>query len=200
MNELEDCVYSMDKSIGGLYIKLNNIGSAGTGLDLYEIVLISGDINLLSPSSVEACCSSWNILPLNGGGNDVSQQHLAQLLLILQKTAQSFLRDFLESCIGWSKDGEWSGSRECLHQTGCLHCGQEGGEPGIGHHQLGYGLWGLLGQWLVVMNCVVRHTVVMLRLVMLRLVMLRLVMLRLVMLRLVMVNSVMSKLSIWPGS
>ena len=102
MNELEDCVYSMDKSIGGLYIKLNNIGSAGTGLDLYEIVLISGDVNLVSPSSVKACCSWWNILPLNGRGHDVSQQHLGQLLLILQKTAQSFLRDLHQSSVNRS--------------------------------------------------------------------------------------------------
>merc|ERR1719400_2050597 len=92
-------VDSMHITIGGFYVKKNYIGTAGSRLNLYEVVLISGDVNRLSPSSFKACSSCWNTLPLNGRGHHVSQQHLGQLLFILQKTAQSFLRDFLESCI-----------------------------------------------------------------------------------------------------
>ena len=87
----------MDNSIGGFHIKLNNIGTARSGLDLNEIVLISGDVNLLSPSCLQVSCARRNVLPLNGGGHHMPQQHLGQLLLILQKTTQSLLRDLQKS-------------------------------------------------------------------------------------------------------
>ena len=81
----------MNNSIGGDHIEENNVGAASTGLDLYEIALVSGHGDLLSPSSLQLSGAWRDVLPLDCSGHDVSQQHLGQLVFILQKTCQSFL-------------------------------------------------------------------------------------------------------------
>ena len=76
----------MNNSIGGDHIKENNVGAASTGLDLYEIALISGHGDLLPPSSLQLSGAWRDVLPLDGGGHDVSQQHLCKLVFVLQET------------------------------------------------------------------------------------------------------------------
>ena len=81
----------MDHSVGGDHIKENNVGAISTGLDLYEIALVSGHGDLLPPSSLQLSGAWRDVLPLDCGGHDVSQQPLGQLVFILQKTCQSFI-------------------------------------------------------------------------------------------------------------
>ena len=95
----------MDHSVGGDHIKENNVGAISTGLDLYEIALVSGHGDLLPPSSLQLSGAWRDVLPLDGGGNDVSQQHLGQLVFILQKTCQSFLGHLQQRISMSSKQG-----------------------------------------------------------------------------------------------
>ena len=76
----------MNNSIGGDHIEENNVGAASTGLDLNEVALVSGHGDLLSPSSLQLGGAGRDVLPLDGGGHDVSQQHLCKLVFVLQET------------------------------------------------------------------------------------------------------------------
>ena len=67
----------MNNSIGGNNIEQYNIGGASIRLNLDDVVLISDDVNLLSPCSLEVGSSRWNVLALDCGRQDVSEQHLA---------------------------------------------------------------------------------------------------------------------------
>ena len=63
----------MDHSVGGDHIKENNVGAISSGLDLYEIALVSGHGDLLPPSSLQLSGAWRDVLPLDCGGHDVSQ-------------------------------------------------------------------------------------------------------------------------------
>merc|ERR1719232_1608643 len=135
----------MDHSVGGDDVKKDNIGLAGGGLDLDE--LVPGHTDLLATGGLQVGGAGGNVLALEGGsGHNVPQQASLEGILVGEKGIESISRDLIESSVGGGEHSEGSLGGQNIHQVSGLDGGQEGGELGVGGHQAGDGghLGGLL--------------------------------------------------------
>ena len=81
---LEDGVHGVDDSIGCSHVKEDDVSTAGTGLQLDE--LVPGDVEVLAVGGLDGGGARGEVLTGHGGaGDDVSQQHRLELLLVLQQ-------------------------------------------------------------------------------------------------------------------
>ena len=106
---LEDGVHSVDDSIGCSHIKEDDVSTAGTGLQLDE--LVPGDVEVLTVGCLDGGGAGGEVLAGHGGaGDDVSQQHRLELLLVLSEAFQVVLN--------------WIDNERCLvYFVACLHRG-----------------------------------------------------------------------------
>ena len=89
---LEDSIHSMDHTVGGQDIKEDNIGLAGGGLDLDE--LVPGHTDLLAARSLEVGGAGRDVLTLElGPGHHVPQEDSLELLLVCEEGIKSVSRD-----------------------------------------------------------------------------------------------------------
>ena len=89
---LEDSIHSMDHSVGCEDVKEDNIGLAGGGLDLDE--LVPGHADLLTPGGLEVGGAGGDVLALElGPGHHVPQEDGLELLLVGEEGVKSISRD-----------------------------------------------------------------------------------------------------------
>lgn len=143
--DLEDSIHGVDHSVGGDDVKEDNIGLAGGGLDLDE--LVPGHADLLAAGGLQVGGAGGDVLALEGGsGHNVPQEDSLEGILVGEKGIESISGDLIESCVGGGEYCEGSLGRQNIHKVSGLDSGQEGGELGVGGHQAGDGghLGGLL--------------------------------------------------------
>ena len=89
---LEDSIHSMDHSVGSEDVKEDNIGLAGGGLDLDE--LVPGHTDLLAAGGLEVGGAGGDVLALElGPGHHVPQENGLELLLVCEEGVKSVSRD-----------------------------------------------------------------------------------------------------------
>ena len=89
---LEDSVHSVDHSVGGDDVEEDDIGLAGGGLDLDE--LVPGHTDLLAAGGLEVGGAGGDVLALEGGpSHDVPQEDSLESLLVGEKSIESISRD-----------------------------------------------------------------------------------------------------------
>ena len=82
----------MDHSVGSEDVKEDNIGLAGGGLDLDE--LVSGHADLLAAGGLEVGCAGGDVLALElRPGHHVPQEDGLELLLVGEEGVKSISRD-----------------------------------------------------------------------------------------------------------
>ena len=97
INRLEDGVHGMDHTVSGDHVKENDVCAACAGLELDELVSRGGD--LLTGRRREAGGAWREVLALHSGaGDNMSQQHLLQFLLVLQQTIEIVHRNLNRTC------------------------------------------------------------------------------------------------------
>jgi len=133
---LEDSIHSMDHSVGCEDVKEDNIGLAGGGLDLDE--LVPGHADLLAAGGLEVGGAGGDVLALElGPGHHVPQEDGLELLLVSEEGVKSISRDLIESRVSGGEHSEGSLGRQNIHQVSGLDGGKECGELGVGGHKLG---------------------------------------------------------------
>ena len=90
--DLEDSIHGVDHSVGGDDVKEDNIGLAGGGLDLDE--LVPGHTDLLAAGGLQVGGAGGDVLALEGGsGHNVPQEDSLEGILVGEKGIESISGD-----------------------------------------------------------------------------------------------------------
>jgi len=108
-------------------VKFNNKRGLGRSSHLDKLAPVGDD--LLAGGGLELLVAGGDLLALHPDpGDNVTLEHLDQLLLVGHQLVQGVDRDLVEGGVGRGEDGEGSLGGEPLHHAGSLEGGVQSGE------------------------------------------------------------------------
>merc|ERR1712060_579382 len=141
----EDRVDQMNNSVCGENVKSDHSSLPCGRLD--GDVLAPGDIDLLTPSSLQGGCALGHCFGLESSARDnMTEKHSCEGVLVSQKAVESLLGDLGKGIVGGGEDCKGTLASESVNEAGSFDSGQQGRELGGGDGELcnvlGRGWWG----------------------------------------------------------
>merc|ERR1712060_22013 len=141
----EDRVDQMNNSVCGENVKSDHASLSCGRLD--GDVLAPGDIDLLTPGSLQGGCALGHCFGLEGSARDnMTEKHSGEGVLVSQKAVESLLGDLGKGIVGGGEDCKGTLASGSAHEAGSFDSGQERRELGGGDGEfcnvLGRGWWG----------------------------------------------------------
>merc|ERR1719400_470153 len=141
----EDRVHQMNNSVCGENVESDHSSLPCSRLD--GDVLAPGDIDLLTPCSLQCGCALGHCFGLESSARDnMTEKHSCEGILVSKKAVESLLWDLGKGIVGGGEDGEGTLASESVNKASSFDSGQQSGELGGGDGELcdvlGRGWWG----------------------------------------------------------
>merc|ERR1712060_806316 len=131
----EDRVDQMNNSVCGENVKSDHSSLPCGRLD--GDVLAPGDIDLLTPGSLQGGCALGHCFGLESSARDnMTEKHSGEGVLVRQKAVESLLGDLGKGIVGGGEDCKGTLASESVNEAGSFDSGQQGRELGGGDGEL----------------------------------------------------------------